>query len=161
MEISIELENQLDVKVNEVETQISEYIRSLNPPILIIPGIRELTAAVILSENGDINKFESPSQMLSFASLEPGYYQSGLSEYQGIWSHLCYAIAKTCLPLITCKPVFAENYAKKRLEVKTHRVAPSYVAKKLLRVIYTLQTKNSLQSDSDSLTIQSSFLRSR
>nr|WP_325240238.1 hypothetical protein [uncultured Oscillibacter sp.] len=47
-----------------------------------------------------------------------------------------------CLPLISNEPVFAEYYAKKRVEGKTHRVAMTHVAKKLLHVIYTLQTKN-------------------
>ena len=47
-----------------------------------------------------------------------------------------------CLPLITYEPIFAEYYAKKRTEGKPHRVALTHVAKKLLRVIYTLQTKN-------------------
>ena len=37
---------------------------------------------------------------------------------------------------------FAEYYAKKRAEGKPHRVAMTHVAKKLLRVLYTLQTKN-------------------
>ena len=132
---------------NEITARISECIRGLNPPILTIPGIGELTAAIILSEYGDINKFETPAQMLSFAGLEPGYYQSGQAEYGGHMvkhgsSHLRYALMNACLPLITFEPVFAEYYAKKRAEGKPHRVALTHVAKKLLRVIYTLQTKN-------------------
>lgn len=147
MEITIDIENQLDAKIDEITAQISECIRGLNPPILTIPGIGELTAAVILSEYGDINKFESPAQMLSFAGLEPGYYQSGQAEHGGHMvkhgsSHLRYALMNACLPLITFEPVFAEYYAKKRAEGKSHRVALTHVAKKLLRVIYTLQTKN-------------------
>lgn len=147
MEITIDIENQLDAKIDEISAQISECIRGLNPPILTIPGIGELTAAVILSEYGDINKFESPAQMLSFAGLEPGYYQSGQAEHGGHMvkhgsSHLRYALMNACLPLITFEPVFAEYYAKKRAEGKSHRVALTHVAKKLLRVIYTLQTKN-------------------
>ena len=147
MEITIDIENQLDAKISEITVQISECIRGLNPPILTIPGIGELTAAVILSEYGDINKFESPAQMLSFAGLEPGYYQSGQAEHGGHMvkhgsSHLRYALMNACLPLITYEPVFAEYYAKKRAEGKPHRVALTHVAKKLLRIIYTLQTKN-------------------
>lgn len=147
MEITIEIENQLDAKINEIEVQISECVRGLNPSILTIPGVGELTAAVILSEYGDINKFENPAQMLSFAGLEPGYYQSGQAEHGGHMvkhgsSHLRYALMNACLPLITYEPVFAEYYAKKRAEGKPHRVALTHVAKKLLRVIYTLQTKN-------------------
>ena len=147
MEITIDIEGQLDSKIDEIEAQISECIRELNPPILTIPGIGERTAAVILAEYGDINKFDNPAQMLSFAGLEPGYYQSGLSEHQGHMvkhgsSYLRYALMNACLPLITYEPIFAEYYAKKRAEGKPHRVALTHVAKKLLRVIYTLQTKN-------------------
>ena len=147
MEITIDIESQLDSKIDEIEAQISECIRELNPPILTIPGIGERTAAVILAEYGDINKFDNPAQMLSFAGLEPGYYQSGLSEHQGHMvkhgsSYLRYALMNACLPLITYEPIFAEYYAKKRTEGKPHRVALTHVAKKLLRVIYTLQTKN-------------------
>ena len=147
MEITIDIESQLDSKIDEIEAQISECIRELNPPILTIPGIGERTAAVILAEYGDINKFDNPAQMLSFAGLEPGYYQSGLSEHQGHMvkhgsSYLRYALMNACLPLITYEPIFAEYYAKKRAEGKPHRVALTHVAKKLLRVIYTLQTKN-------------------
>ena len=69
------------------------------------------------------------------------------SEYTGHMvkhgsSRLRYALMNCCLPLISNEPVFAAYYAKKRSEGKPHRVALTHVAKKLLRVIYTLQTKN-------------------
>ena len=57
-------------------------------------------------------------------------------------SRLRYALMNCCLPLISNEPVFAAYYTKKRSEGKPHRVALTHVAKKLLRVIYTLQTKN-------------------
>lgn len=89
----------------------------------------------------------SPSKLLSFAGLEPGYYQSGTSEFTGHMvkhgsSHLRYAILNCCLSLVTHEPVFAKYYAKKCAEGKPHRVAMTHVAKKLLRVIFTLQTNN-------------------
>ena len=147
MQITIDLYSQLDSKIDELDSQISECISGLNPPILSIPGIGELSAAIILSEFGDFSRFQNSSKMLSFAGLEPGYYQSGISECSGRLvkhgsSHLRYALMNTCLPLITNEPVFAEYYAKKRAEGKPHRVALTHVVKKLLRVIYTLQTKN-------------------
>ena len=43
--------------------------------------------------------------------------------------------------VISNEPTFVAYYAKKRAEGKEHRVALTHVAKKLLRVIYTLQTK--------------------
>lgn len=147
MNILLELYEQLDSKVDELDTQIKECIRDIDPPCLSLPGVGELSAAVILSEFGDFGKFQNPSKMLSFAGLEPGYFQSGQSEFTGhMVKHgspqLRYAILNCCLPLITNEPVFAEYYAKKRAEGKPHRVALTHVARKLLRVIFTMQTKN-------------------
>ena len=147
LDMILDIHAQLDSKISEVEGQIQECIMGINPPILTIPGIGYLSAAVILSEYGDFSKFENPSKMLSFAGLEPGYFQSGQSEHTGHMvkhgsSHLRYALLNACLPLISNEPVFAEYYAKKRAEGKPYRVALTHVAKKLLRVIYTLQTKN-------------------
>ena len=147
MDVLLELYNQLDAKIQEIEEQVVACIRGINPPMLSIPGIGALSAAIILSEYGDFSKYDNPSKMLSFAGLEPGYFQSGQSEHTGHMvkhgsSHLRYAVMNCCLPLITHEPVFAEYYAKKRAEGKPHRVAMTHVAKKLLRVIYTLQTTN-------------------
>lgn len=147
MDILLDLYAQLDSKVGELDVQIKECVRGIDPPCLSLPGIGELSAAVILSEFGDFSKFQNPSKMLSFAGLEPGYFQSGQSEFTGHMvkhgsSQLRYALMNCCLPLITNEPVFAEYYAKKRAEGKPHRVALTHVAKKLLRVIYTMQTKN-------------------
>lgn len=147
MDTILDIYSHLDSKIDEVELQIYEFITAIAPPIMTIPGIGYLSSAVILAEYGDFNKFASPSKMLSFAGLEPGYFQSGQSEHSGRMvkhgsSHLRCALLKACLPLINNEPVFADYYAKKRAEGKPHRVAITHVAKKLLRVIYTLQTKN-------------------
>jgi transposase len=147
MDVLLELYNQLDAKIQEIEEQVVECIRGINPPMLSIPGIGALSAAIILSEYGDLSKYDSPAKLLSFAGLEPGYFQSGQSEHTGRMvkhgsPHLRYAVMNCCLPLISNETVFAEYYAKKRAEGKPHRVAMTHVAKKLLRVIYTLQTTN-------------------
>ena len=147
MSVLLDLYSQMDSMVDELEQQIEDCIHSIDPPILSIPGIGALSAAVILSEYGDFSKFQNPSKMLSFAGLEPGYFQSGQSESTGhIVKHgsskLRCALINCCLPLISNEPVFAEYYAKKRAEGKSHLVAMTHVAKKLLRVIYTLQTRN-------------------
>ena len=87
-----------------------------------------------------------PYKLLSFAGLEPGYFQSGISESTGKMvkhraSHLRYAIMNCAQTVINNEPTFAAYCAKKRVEGKEHRVTFTHVAKKLLRFIYTLQTK--------------------
>ena len=138
-------------EIDCIEAEILALISDLHPRILSIPGIGPLSAAIICSEFGDFSKFSSPNQMLSFAGLEPGYYQSGISEHGGHMvkrgsSHLRYAIMNCCIPLIRYNMSFAEYYSKKRKEGKPHRVAFSHVAKKLIRVIYTLE-KNDVDFD--------------
>ena len=146
MEITIDIYNQLQSKVEKVEQQINDCVLGLDPPMLTIPGIGALSAAVILSEFGDLSKFNSPSKLLSFAGLEPGYFQSGTLENTGKMvkhgsSHLRYALMNCAQAIVNNEPTFAAYYAKKRAEGKEHRVALTHVSKKLLRVIYTLQTK--------------------
>ena len=145
MEITIDIYNQLQSKAEEIELQIHDCVLDLAPPMLTIPGIGAASAAVILSEFGD-SKFNNPSKLLSFAGMEPGYFQSGTSESTGKMvkhgsSHLRYAMMNCAQTVINNEPTFAAYYAKKRAEGKEHRVALTHVAKKLLRVIYTLQTK--------------------
>lgn len=133
-------------EIDSLEQKITELICKIDPRSLSIPGIGPLSAAVIYAEFGDIAKFSSPQKMLSFAGLEPGYYQSGTSAHGGHMvkrgsSHLRFTLMNLCVPLIQYNIVFAEYYAKKRAEGKPHRVACSHLVKKLLRVIYTLETK--------------------
>lgn len=147
--IILDIYNQLALKVHSIEQPIAECVLELNPPLLSIPGIGINSAAVILSEYGDFNNFKTPSQLLSFAGLEPGYYQSGTSASNGRMvkhgsSRLRCAIMICSQTVIQNEPTFAMYYAKKRAEGKAYRVALSHVAKKLLRIIYKLQTQGTL-----------------
>lgn len=141
------LYNQCAKEVERLEEQIISLISDIQPKSMTIPGIGPLSAAVIYAEYGNIQKFNSPSAMLSFAGLEPGYYQSGTSEHAGRMvkhgsSHLRFTLMNLCIPLIQYNMAFAEFYAKKRSEGKPHRVACSHVIKKLIRIIYHLEKEN-------------------
>lgn len=143
----INLYQNLCLEIDSLDKEIISLITEMDRPTLSIPGIGPSSAAIILSEFGDISRFKSPGSMLSFAGLEPAYYQSGTSEYTGHMvkrgsSHLRYTLMTVCIPLIKYNLVFAAYYHKKRQEGKSHRVALSHVAKKLIRIIYTLETRN-------------------
>jgi len=143
----INLYNEIDSKINSLDKQISTIIKELNPPTLSIPGIGELTTAVIISEFGDFNKFSNADKLLSFAGLEPGIYQSGTILSNGKMvkrgsGYLRYSLMNISNVVIRYNPTFYDFYLKKRSEGKHHRVALSHVCKKLLRVIYKLETQN-------------------
>ena len=79
----LELFSNLDSKISDAEDKIRQLIKDINPPLLSIKGIGELSAAVIIAEYGDISRFSSPHKMLAFAGLEPGFSQSGTAEHNG------------------------------------------------------------------------------
>lgn len=70
-------------KIDPIDKQISTIIKELNPRMLSIPGLGEISAATILSEYGDIKNFSSSNKMLAFAGLEPSIIQSGTIENNG------------------------------------------------------------------------------
>ena len=139
--------NHFDEKIDPIDKQISTIIKELNPKMLTIPGLGEISAATILSEYGDINNFSSPNKMLAFAGLEPSVIQSGTLENNGKMvkhgsGHLRYAIMNIAMSILRYSPTFYDYYLKKRSEGKCHRVALSHVCKKLIRVIYSLEKYN-------------------
>lgn len=79
----LSLYQNLCVQIDILESEICTLVNESDHPIQSIPGIGPLSAAVILSEFGDISRFKSAASMLSFAGLEPAYYQSGTPEYTG------------------------------------------------------------------------------
>ena len=147
LDIILNLYNEIDSKINSLDKQISTIIKELNPPTLSIPGIGELTTAVIISEFGDFSKFSNSGQLLSFAGLEPGIYQSGTMFTKGKMvkrgsGYLRKALMNIANVVIKYNPTLYDYYLKKRSEGKCHRVALSHVCKKLLRIIYKLETQN-------------------
>ena len=57
-------------------------------------------------------------------------------------SHLRYHLLNAAKMIFMHEPIFTEFYYKKRKEGKTHRVALSHVAKKIVRIVYKLESEN-------------------
>ena len=139
--------NNFNEKIDPIDKQISTIIKELNPRMLSIPGLGEISAATILSEYGDIKNFSSPNKMLAFAGLEPSVIESGTLQSNGKMvkhgsGHLRYSIMNIAMTILRYSPTFYDYYLKKRSEGKCHRVALSHVCKKLIRVIYCLEKNN-------------------
>ena len=143
--------NNFNEKIDPIDKQISTIIKELNPRMLSIPGLGEISAATILSEYGDIKNFSNPNKMLAFAGLDPSINQSGTLESNGKMvkhgsGHLRYSIMNISMTILRYSPTFYGYYLKKHSEGKCHRVALSHVSKKLIRVIHTLE-KNDIDFD--------------
>lgn len=139
--------NNLVRNIDEIELNIETIIKEINPPTLTIKGIGAISTAVIISEFGDITNFKSADSMLAFSGIEPSVIESGILSSSGKMvkhgsGHLRYTLMNVAGYVVMHEPTFAKYYHKKRSESKCHRVALTHVVKKLLRVIYCLETKN-------------------
>ena len=146
LKITLDIYTQMDARVEQIEDEIEKLVSDMNPMSLSVPGIGVMTIAEIIGECGDFKKFENPSKILAFAGMEPGYHQSGTVEHSGKMvkhgsPYLRNALMCCVMPVIHNNLVFAEYYDKKIKEGKSHNTALSHCAKKLLRVIYALETK--------------------
>ena len=63
----VSIYNDFNDQINPIEKQISTIIKELNPRMLTIPGLGEISAASILAEYGNIKNFSSSAKMLAFA----------------------------------------------------------------------------------------------
>ena len=127
--------------------KLLNLLKSLDNTQEIRKGIGTILCASIVAEFGDFNRFKSADACLAFAGLEPSTIQSGCSEYNGKMvkhgsSHLRAAIMNAADYVFMHEPIFTTYYYKKRNEGKAHRVALSHVAKKLVRVIYKIETSD-------------------
>ena len=141
------LHSGIEVEINKLETKIKSIIKELNPPILSIRGIGIISCAGIISEFGDITRFKSADACVAFAGIEPSISQSGNESHTGHMvkhgsGHLRYFLMNAADYVFMHESVFTEFYYKKRSEVKSHRVALTHVAKKLVRIIYKLESEN-------------------
>lgn len=137
----------MDEQISLVEAKISEIMDLLKPKCGTIKGIGLISSASIVAEFGDFNRFKSADACLAFAGLEPSTIQSGCSEHNGKMvkhgsAHLRCTLMNAAEYVFMHEPTFTVFYYKKRHEGKAHRVAISHVAKKLVRVIYKLETSN-------------------
>ena len=147
LETLLTLRSQIDIEINKLENKIEEIIKELNPPTLSIRGIGYISCAGIISEYGDISRFKSADAMVAFAGIEPSISQSGTESHTGHMvkhgsGHLRYYLLNVADYVFLHEPIFTEFYYKKRNEGKSHQVALNHVAKKLIIIIYKLETEN-------------------
>ena len=143
---TIKLIRELDAEIEEIENEIKIIMDEINSPILSIPGINYRMGAMIIAEIGDFSQFDSPDKILAYAGMSPSTYQSG----QLVNSHskmekrgsryLRYALYNATAYVCLWDPTFKAYLAKKRSEGKHYYVALSHATKKLVRVIYQIES---------------------
>lgn len=138
----------IEAQVSDVESEINVILDKINSPIITIPGIGSVTAAVILGEIGDISRFSNASKLAAYAGIDASVSQSG--EYQSSNSKMSKrgspyprkALFNAALIAAFHDPVFSAFYQKKRSEGKHHLTAIGAVARKLCNTIFAVLKYN-------------------
>lgn len=143
---TIKLISELSAQIREIEAEIKKIMDAIDSPVLSIPGISYATGSMIVAEIGDFARFDSPDKLLAFAGCSPTTYQSGQiysshasMEKRGS-KYLRWALINAARFVCNWEPTFAAYLEKKRSEGKHYYVALSHAAKKLVRLIYHLET---------------------
>ena len=137
----------LQDEISIVENEITTIMSKINSHIPTILGIGMVSAASIIAEIEDISRFNDPDKLLAFAGLDPRIYQSGTQKFKGRMNKKGSVVLRRVLmncaeSILMYNPAFYSYYRKKRDEGKSHRVAISHVARKLVRIIYKLETEH-------------------
>ena len=138
----------IEKQVKETESEISSIMEKLESPITTITGIGNVTGAAILSEIGDLSKFNSPKKLVAFAGLDATVTQSGEFEAShNVMSkhgspYLRKAIFQSALIASFKDPILSVYYQKKRAEGKHHLTCVGAVARKMCNIIYVVLKSN-------------------
>lgn len=138
----------LQAQIEVIESRIKEIVKTIDSPFITIPGISFITAAMIHAEIGDFSNFSSAEKILAFAGMEPSIYQSGQYTSNNAKmvkrgsKYLRFALYTAAKNVGKWDTNFSLFLKKKQAEGKPYNVAVSHVAKKLVRVLYSLEMKH-------------------
>jgi len=145
------LEDRIGLFTEEIEDRLS-----LTPGRILtsIPGVGPVTAATIISGIGDISQFRSADALVCYCGLIPSSHSSGTftskrnrmaKRGQSSLAHVFYQIA---LSSLRCNPTLREYYEHKLAQGKPRKVAVVAVARKLIRIAYSMLKNSQPYTDS-------------
>lgn len=168
MEMHIKLVLQYKEHLSKLKLEIDALVKEIEEYKIIqtIPGIGEKIAATILSEIGEIERFDHPKKLVAFAGVDPSVFESGrfTATQNRITkrgsSRLRHALfmavkcairdsrkKKTTNEIIPRNKRLREFYDKKRSEGKPYKVSVIACVNKLLHWIYALLKTNTTFQD--------------
>lgn len=132
-------EKQLKVVDTQVENLLPDTC-----VLLTLPGVSKTLAAAIISEIGDIKRFRTSAQLVSFAGINPTVRQSG--NFLGNKNHMSkkgspylrLALWQSSITGARFNPILKEYYQLKIKEGKSHMTVIGAVARKLTGIIFAM-----------------------
>jgi transposase len=132
----------LEDQRTQVDQAIEQLIQLIPQFITSIPGIGPVTGAAILSEIGDIQRFDAPEKLVAYAGLDASVYQTG--QFEASVAHISkrgspylrHALWQAANVAVQYDPDLAAFYQTKRKQGKHHNVVIGAVCRKLIARVF-------------------------
>jgi len=131
-----------DEQIERLETKIEEKVfeSPAAQRLLSIPGVGQSTAALIVAEVGEIDRFDRHEELVSYAGLDPQVHQSGDKEIHGSISKegsgaLRWALVQ-CAHISVRHDDYLGNFYTRLKRRKNKQIAIVATARKLLVSIF-------------------------
>lgn len=141
----INIYRSLKTEENEVMKRIRKTARNMRKANLLMSmiGIGELSSLMILAEIGDIKRFNTPKELVSYAGLCPSIYQSGSTERNvknNAVNKWLKWILYECSGRATMLDSRFQEYYYKVKQRKGFKTARRAVARKMVTIIWYMLT---------------------
>ncbi len=142
----MKLIQELTTEVNEIEAAIKRSTEEEIQSPITTPNISyQDIGAIIIAELGDFSHFDSADKILAYAIMSPSVYQS-VQLYNRCnrmkkrdSRYLRYALYNAAKYICHCHETFGVYLEKKRSADKHYNVELSHAAKKLIRLIFSME----------------------
>jgi transposase len=138
----------IEDQVETLDGEIAAYMKRTDSFITTIPGIGPVLGAVILSEVGDISRFEDAKKLVAYAGIDAAVSQSG--DFEGTQMHMSKrgspylrrALYTAAVIAAFHDPELSAYYQRLRKRGKHHGVAIGAIARKLCFIIFSVLSEN-------------------
>ena len=142
-------------EISRVEAQVKAIVDKMGYKLHTMNGIDIVTAAKLIGEIGDIERFPTPAKLAKYAGVAPITYSSGQKDKQlksqqgnrnlyGIFHLLAvHQILQDRNTKNPRNPVFREYYEKKMSEGKTSGQAIVCISRRLVNIIWGMMKNKS------------------
>ncbi len=146
VESLLKLIEYIEGQIKKVETRILAAWETVKDKhyMQTIPGVSNLMAAMIWAELGDIENFNHPDQIVAFAGYDPKVKESGnkkviLGPNKRGSKVLRWVLGIAVVQAKMSNPVIEQYFKKKISEGKHYNTALCAAAKKLIRIIWSVE----------------------